>query len=166
MKKVCLLLSLFAILLCTGCTPAMKPIIEGTYFSYDESSSETFSKAKFSIKEITKEEYEKASEVNVFIDESTNQNEEKRYLSIELYLYAIETEKYELITLSNIECNFGSKHCYTFAASTQFNNKVYETEHSSIAFYYLEDDKAHAVITLKEKKSEKEITFRSIFKVE
>ena len=97
MKKICILLSLIFVLMCSGCGIKMEPILEGTYYSYDEENNETFSKAKFIIKEISKEEYEQANGKNVFIDGSTYFKEDKIYLSIEFYLYAIATEQYELV---------------------------------------------------------------------
>ena len=41
--------------MCSGCGPILEPLIEGTYTSYNEEKNETFSKGKFTIKEITKE---------------------------------------------------------------------------------------------------------------
>ena len=58
MKRIGLIFSLFIVLMCSGCGPILEPLIEGTYTSYNEEKNETFSKGKFTIKEITKEEYE------------------------------------------------------------------------------------------------------------
>ena len=104
MKKICILLSLIFVLMCSGCGPTKKPLLEGTFYSIEVSSKnedmkDKFSEAKVTIKEITKEEYEEANGVNVLIDGYTSQIEEKRYLSIELYLYAIETAQYDFVTL-------------------------------------------------------------------
>ena len=80
MKKIGLIFSLFIVLMCSGCGPILEPLIEGTYTSYNEEKNETFSKGKFTIKEITKEEYEEAKGINVFIDGYIPQKDEKRYL--------------------------------------------------------------------------------------
>ena len=55
MKRIGLIFSLFIVLMCSGCGPILEPLIEGTYTSYNEEKNETFSKGKFTIKEITKE---------------------------------------------------------------------------------------------------------------
>ena len=82
MKKICILLSLIFVLMCSGCGPTKKPLLEGTFYSIEVSSKnedmkDKFSEAKVTIKEITKEEYEEANGVNVLIDGYTSQIEEK-----------------------------------------------------------------------------------------
>lgn len=167
MKKgvLCLSVIFIMMIICSGCVPTMKPILEGTYNSYNEENNETFSKATFTIKEISKEEYEAAKGVNVFIDGSTHQKEEKRYLSIELYLYSVETEQYELATLTNLEYTLGTGHCYTSEAYLKVNDKIYEDDYTSFAFYYLEDNRVGLTMTLKEQGTT-EVTFRADFRLE
>lgn len=138
MKKICILFSLIMMLMCSGCGPTLKPLIEGTYTSYNEEKNETFSKGKLTIKEITKEEYEEANGINVFIDGYIPQKDEKRYLSIELYLYAVETNQYELVKLIDIKYSTGTGHCYYGKAYLEIGEKRYESK-MSIAFYYFGD---------------------------
>ncbi|HAR57877.1 MAG TPA: hypothetical protein DCR62_03945 [Acholeplasmatales bacterium] len=139
MKKIGLIFSLFIVLMCSGCGPILEPLIEGTYTSYNEEKNETFSKGKFTIKEITKEEYEEAKGINVFIDGYIPQKDEKRYLSIELYLYSVETEQYEKVKLIDIEYSTGTGHCYYGEVYLEIGDKVYEDDYISIAFYYFDD---------------------------
>ena len=166
MKKICILLSLMIMLFCSGCVPEMKPILEGTYVSYDEENNTTFSKSKFTIKEITKEEYEDANGINVFIDGSTHQRQEKIYLSIEFYLYSVETEEYENVTLSNLSYTMGTKHCYNGEAYLKINDKVYKDDYASFAFYYFGDDNAGVVIFLGELATTTDVTFKSSYKLQ
>ncbi len=136
MKKIGLIFSLFIVLMCSGCGPILEPLIEGTYTSYNEEKNETFSKGKFTIKEITKEEYEEAKGINVFIDGSTVQKDEKRYLSIELYLYSVETEQYEKVKLIDVKYSTGTGQCYYGGAYLEIGDKVYEEDYIVIAFCY------------------------------
>lgn len=139
MKKIGLIFSLFIVLMCSGCGPILEPLIEGTYTSYNEEKNETFSKGKFTIKEITKEEYEEAKGINVFIDGYIPQKDEKRYLSIELYLYSVETEQYEKVKLIDVKYSTGTGHCYYGEVYLEIGDKVYEDDYISIAFYYFDD---------------------------
>ena len=124
MKKIGLIFSLFIVLMCSGCGPILEPLIEGTYTSYNEEKNETFSKGKFTIKEITKEEYEEAKGINVFIDGYIPQKDEKRYLSIELYLYSVETNQYEKVKLIDIEYSTGTGQCYYGGVYFYFSLKI------------------------------------------
>ena len=137
MKKICILLSLIFVLMCSGCGPTKKPLLEGTFYSIEVSSKnedmkDKFSEAKVTIKEITKEEYEEANGVNVLIDGYTSQIEEKRYLSIELYLYAIETAQYELVTLYELHFLEGTQQRFHSKAYLKINDNEYHDEHNSI----------------------------------
>jgi hypothetical protein len=149
-------------LMCSGCGPILEPLIEGTYTSYNEKKNETFSKGKFTIKEITKEEYEEANGINVFIDGYIPQKDEKRYLSIELYLYAVETEQYELVKLIDVKYSTGTGQCYYGNAYLEIGDKVYEDDYIAIVFYY-GGDKNHAGVVLFDKTNDE---FRSDFKLE
>lgn len=131
MKKICILLSLMIMLICSGCGPTKKPLLEGTYSSdkfefRNEETKDKFNQAKVTLKEITKEEYEKANGVNVFIDGYTSQIEEKRYLSIELYLYATETEQYELVTLFDIDYVENTQQVFQSKSYLKVNNNEYQ----------------------------------------
>ena len=131
MKKMCSLLSLIFVLMCSGCGPTKKPLLEGTFYSIEVSSKnedmkDKFSEAKVTIKEITKEEYEEANGVNVLIDGYTSQIEEKRYLSIELYLYAIETAQYELVTLYELHFLEGTQQMFHSKAYLKINDNEYQ----------------------------------------
>lgn len=137
MKKICILLSLIFVLMCSGCGPTKKPLLEGTFYSIEVSSKnedmkDKFSEAKVTIKEITKEEYEEANGVNALIDGYTSQIEEKRYLSIELYLYAIETAQYELVTLYELHFLEGTQQMFHSKAYLKINDNEYHDEHNSI----------------------------------
>ena len=84
MKRIGLIFSLFIVLMCSGCGPTKKPLLEGTFYSIEVSSKnedmkDKFTEAKVTIKEITKEKYEEVNGVNVLIDGYTSQIEEKRY---------------------------------------------------------------------------------------
>ena len=137
MKKICILLSLMIMLLCSGCGFKMEPLLEGTYVSYDEENIETFTDAKFTIKEITKEEYEEAKGKNVFIDASTYYKEEKIYLSIELYLYSVETKQYELAILKELDYQEGTGHCYRGKITLNIDGDVYfEEDRATLAFTF------------------------------
>lgn len=162
MKRIGLIFSLFIVLMCSGCGPILEPLIEGTYTSYNEEKNETFSKGKFTIKEITKEEYEEANGVNVFIDGYIPQKDEKRYLSIELYLYSVETNQYEKVKLIDIEYSTGTGHCYYGNAYLEIGDKVYEDDYISIAFYYFDDKNRVNMILFYNTNDE----FRSDFKLE
>lgn len=162
MKKICILFSLIMMLMCSGCGPILEPLIEGTYTSYNEEKNETFSKGKFTIKEITKEEYEEANGINVFIDGYIPQKDEKRYLSIELYLYAVETEQYELVKLIDVKYSTGTGQCYYGNAYLEIGDKVYEDDYIAIVFYY-GGDKNHAGVVLFGKTNDE---FRSDFELE
>lgn len=162
MKKICILFSLIMMMIiCSGCGPILEPLIEGTYTSYNEEKNETFSKGKFTIKEITKEEYEEANGINVFIDGYIPQKDEKRYLSIELYLYAVETEQYELVKLIDVKYSTGTGQCYYGNAYLKIGDKVYEDDYISLAFCY--GNKNHAGVVLFGKTNDE---FSSIFKLE
>lgn len=133
MKKICILLSLMIMLFCSGCGPTKKPLLEGTYSSnkfrfHNEERKNEFSQAKVTIKEITKEEYEEANGVNVFIDGYTSQVEEKRYLSIELYLYAIETDQYEMVTLYMLHFVENTQQVFHSKAYLKINDKEYQDD--------------------------------------
>ena len=130
MKKICILFSLIMMLMCSGCGPTKKPILEGTYSSnkfrfHNEERKNEFSQAKVTIKEITKEEYEEANGVNVFIDGYTSQIEEKRYLSIELYLYAVETDQYEKVKLYDWYFIEGTQQVFHSKAYLNINGHEY-----------------------------------------
>ncbi len=120
MKKLCLLLSLFVILLCTGCYVNRndKPLETGIWHSesvsevFDDGSDDVyphtkestlFSKAKYELKEITKEEYEEAKGENVFIDAYTLYKQEKRYMQVELHLMPLEEEEFILVNITNLQ---------------------------------------------------------------
>ena len=94
MKKICILLSLIFVLMCSGCGIKMEPILEGTYYSYDEENNETFSKAKFIIKEISKEEYETANKVYSLIND--NYKDYEPLLDIKA---SIDADSYSLVEL-------------------------------------------------------------------
>lgn len=85
-----------------------------------------FSKAKVTIKEITKEEYEEANGINVLIDGYTSQVEEKRYLEFKLYLYSIETEQYELVTLFDFNYIEGTHQVFHSSANLKINNHEFQ----------------------------------------
>lgn len=153
-------------LICSGCVPEMKPILEGTYVSYDEENNTTFSKSKFTIKEITEKEYEEANGINVFIDGSTHQKQEKRYLSIEFYLYSVETEEYEKADLKDLKYAKGTGHGYDGSIYLEINEKVYEDKNMSFMFYYAEEDRAHFTIFLGELATTTDITFKSSYKLQ
>lgn len=138
MKKICILFSLMIMLLCSGCELKREPLLEGTYVSYDEKNTEVFSDAKFTIKEITKEEYELANGENVFIDAaSPYYKDEKIYLSIELYLYAIETEQYEFATLTELEFKDGTNQYYKGKINLKIKDNIYFKDDSAeFAFYF------------------------------
>ncbi len=131
MKKICILLSLMMMLICSGCGPTKKPLLEGTFSSdkfefRNEETKDKFNQAKVTLKEITKEEYEKANGVNVFIDGYTSQIEEKRYLSIELYLYSTETEQYELVTLFDFDYIENTQQVFHSKSYLKVNNNEYQ----------------------------------------
>lgn len=133
MKKICILLSLITMLICSGCGPTYKPLLEGTFYSesfsfQNEDKKEIFNQARITIKEITKEEYEEANGVNVFIDGYTSQVEEKRYLSIEFYLYSVETEQYELVTLFDSYYIEGTQQVFHCKAYLKINDDEYQDE--------------------------------------
>lgn len=104
--------------MCTACFDPfnMKPIPEGEYiytrpFNNDKVEGiEYFSSAKVIIKEITEEEYLLANGVNVFIDVTPPKS--KRYLGIEAYLFSIDTNLYEPVTISNLSYRHGTHHIY------------------------------------------------------
>ena len=48
MKKICILLSLIFVLMCSGCGPTKKPLLEGTFYSIEVSSKTEDIKDKFS----------------------------------------------------------------------------------------------------------------------
>lgn len=172
MKKICILFSLMIMLLCSGCIfifgiggmPNMEPILEGTYASYDEENTEVFSDAKFTIKEITKEEYEEANGENVFIDASTYFNEEKRYIFIELYLYSVETEQYELATLNDLEYKEGTGHCYKGKITLNIDEDIYFEEDSAHFTFYFGSASAEVVYMALSSESSKE--FSSHFRLQ
>ena len=137
MKKICILLCLMIMLLCSGCGFKMEPLLEGTYVSYDEENNTTFSKSKFTIKEITKGEYEEENGKNVFIDASTYYKEEKIYLSIELYLYSVDTKQYELAILKELDYQEGTGHCYRGKITLNINEDIYfEEDRATFAFTF------------------------------
>ncbi len=118
--------------MCSGCGPILEPLIEGTYTSYNEEKNETFSKGKFTIKEITKEEYEEAKGINVFIDGYIPQKDEKRYLSIEIYLYVVETDQYEKVKLYDWYFIEGTQQMFHFKSYLKINDNEYHDEYNSI----------------------------------
>ena len=118
--------------MCRGCGPILEPLIEGTYTSYNEEKNETFSKGKFTIKEITKEEYEEAKGINVFIDGYIPQKDEKRYLSIEIYLYVVETDQYEKVKLYDWYFIEGTQQMFHFKSYLKINDNEYHDEYNSI----------------------------------
>ncbi|MCM1259905.1 MAG: hypothetical protein NC182_03085 [Prevotella sp.] len=145
MKKICILFGLIIMLICSGCGPIKKPILEGKYSSkafnfHNEDMKDVFSEAKVTIKEITKEEYEEANGINVFIDGYTSQIEEKRYLSIEIYLYSIETEQYEKVKLYD----------WYFIEGTQqiFHSKAYLNINGHEYFDNMDDSASTCVLWL------------------
>lgn len=142
----------------------MEPILEGTYASYDEENTEVFSEAKFTIKEITKEEYEEANGENVFIDASTYFNEEKRYIFIELYLYSVETEQYELATLNDLEYKEGTGHCYKGKITLNIDEDIYFEEDSAHFTFYFGSASAEVVYMALSSESSKE--FSSHFRLQ
>ena len=143
----------------TGVQTCALPI---SYTSYNEEKNETFSKGKFTIKEITKEEYEEAKGINVFIDGYIPQKDEKRYLSIELYLYSVETEQYEKVKLIDVKYSTGTGQCYYGNAYLKIGDKVYEDDYIGIAFYYFEDKNCVHMVLFGKTNDE----FRSDFKLE
>lgn len=120
MKKNCILLCLIVMFICSGCVMNrnVEPLETGIWYSesicekFDDGSnngqahfkeSTLFSKAKYELKEITKEEYKEASGENVFIDAYTMYDQEKRYMQVKLYLMPIGGEEYILAKLTNLE---------------------------------------------------------------
>ena len=87
---------------------------------------------------------------------------EKRNLSIELYLYSVETNQYEKVKLIDIEYSTGTGQCYYGNAYLEIGDKVYEDDYISIAFYYF-DDKNRVNMVLFGKINDE---FRSDFKLE
>ena len=167
MKKICILLSLMIMLFCSGCgIYKMEPLIEGTYASYNEKSNAIFSKTKFILKEITKGEYEEANGINVFIDGVSEQRQEKRYLFIELYLYSLETEKFEQVTLTNFEYIGQTPHSYASNIYMKVNDKIYEDDYAVFNFYHFEDDRVCFTTSLREEGTGKEITYTTDLKLE
>ena len=141
MKKIGLIFSLFIVLMCSGCGPILEPLIEGTYTSYNEEKNETFSKGKFTIKEITKEEYEEAKGINVFIDGYIPQKDEKRYLSIELYLYSVETEQYEKVKLYDWYFIEGTQQVFHSKAYLNINGQEYlDNRNDSTCILHLDEN--------------------------
>ena len=141
MKRIGLIFSLFIVLMCSGCGPILEPLIEGTYTSYNEEKNETFSKGKFTIKEITKEEYEEAKGINVFIDGYIPQKDEKRYLSIELYLYSVETEQYEKVKLYDWYFIEGTQQVFHSKAYLNINGQEYlDNKNDSTCILHLDEN--------------------------
>ena len=137
MKKIGLIFSLFIVLMCSGCGPTKKPLLEGTFYSIEVSSKnedmkDKFTEAKVTIKEITKEKYEEANGVNVLIDGYTSQIEEKRYLSIEIYLYVVETDQYEKVKLYDWYFIEGTQQMFHFKSYLKINDNEYHDEYNSI----------------------------------
>lgn len=112
------------------------------------------------------EEYKEANGINVFVDGSTDQRQEKRYLSIEFYLYSIETEQYEKVTLSNFEYMGGTPHSYYSQAYLKVDDKIYVDDYATFNFHHIGNDKAHALFPFIEQGTSTEITFSSDFKLE
>ena len=129
LKRVLWFLSMLLVFICVGCGQTLRVIPEGEYVSVKEKENEYFTKAKYIIEEITKEEYEEAKGVNVLIDASTRKNDEKRYLSIKLYILPLEKEEYELVTIKDIKFREGTNHSYHGRYSVDLkDNILYEGE--------------------------------------
>ena len=116
------------VFICSGCVPHIYPLLEGTYYSEEEKANEYFTKAKYELSEITKEQYEEAKGVNVFIDASSRGSNTKRYLLFELYLFCVATDQYEQVTITNYEYNEGTRYFYDGYAKLQIGNNIYEGE--------------------------------------
>ena len=63
MKKILIAISIFMLLICAGCVPPLYPIETGEYYAEGEKENKVFKKAKLEIYEITKEEYDDASQI-------------------------------------------------------------------------------------------------------
>ncbi len=139
MKKVCLLLSLFVILLCTGCDGTNKYLPTGEFeleyvscYGLEDKEDfpeelKVFDKLKYNLKEITKEEYEQANGENVFIDIHSNEKETKKYLSLEVYVYYMNSDRYEKIEAKNIELfSYDNPYEYDGECTFKINGIDYE----------------------------------------
>ena len=146
MKKIGLIFSLFIVLMCSGCGPTKKPLLEGTFYSIEVSSKnedmkDKFTEAKVTIKEITKEKYEGANGVNVLIDGYTSQIEEKRYLSIEIYLYVVETNQYEKVKLYDWYFIEGTQQVFHSKAYLNINGQEYlDNKNDSTCILHLDEN--------------------------
>ena len=78
-----------------------------------------------------------------------------------MYLYAVETEQYELVKLIDVKYSTGTGQCYYGNAYLKIGDKVYEDDYISLAFCY--GNKNHAGVVLFGKTNDE---FRSIFKLE
>jgi len=98
--------------------------------------STLFSKAKYELKEITKEEYEEANGENVFIDAYTMYDQEKRYMQVKLYLMPIDGEEYILAKLTNIIHTHGKNAGYQYDGNIHIdlNNTKYDVD--LLLFFY------------------------------
>lgn len=114
-KKLFLVLGviLFSLVI-SGCT-SVSYLKEGTYVSNNNIDNGDFKKAKYIISKIDKETFDSHNGVNVFIDAASSSNNPK-YLLIELYLLSNATNKFELVTLSNIKHMGGTTNQYTMDA--------------------------------------------------
>lgn len=119
---IVLVMILFSIII-TGCI-SLRRLKEGTYISNNNIENSEFTKSKYIITEIDKNKFDESNNINVFIDAASS-SLSPRYLLIELYLYSIDTSKFELVTLSNIHHMGGTPDQYTMDAYLKINEKEY-----------------------------------------
>lgn len=119
---IVLVMILFSIII-TGCI-SLRHLKEGIYISNNNIENSEFTKSKYIITEIDKNKFNESNNINVFIDAASS-NLNPRYLLIELYLYSIDTNEFELVTLSNIHHMGGTPDQYTMDAYLKINDKEY-----------------------------------------
>lgn len=106
----------------------LMPLINGIGLSIDNynkvQGNEYFTKLKYTLKEITKEEYESAKGVNVFIDEGCNYFDITKYLSIELCVWLNETNEYVRMDITNLKYIRNDKYRYEGNFSISINDNV------------------------------------------
>lgn len=136
-KKKKIFLVFVVIIFCTAlfsCTTLTTRIEEGIHVSENGITTKDFVKGKYIIKEISLDEYNQAGGKNVFIDASSKKT--PRYLSLQLYLLSSQTQKYELVTVTNLKYLEGTGDVYKGDAYLELLGVEYNSRMTYISSMY------------------------------
>ena len=103
------------------------PMIPGTYLSKDTLEDQPFKQLRYTLTEISKDEFDSAETMNVIEDVGTPKSKRK-YYSFIVELWMTETNEFEMITTLDIHYQQGTP--MTFIGKMRFSSDYFDYEGS------------------------------------